>query len=299
MKRQNFCVVFHPSHMSERFFARYASIIVHNRCSVSKGVITTRLKQLLELLLEREGSGLDSVRQQYSADLCTAVSGIKDPECFICIQTGVSMDTQSPEDFKNALENCLPAAAAAVGNVSLLQTLTWLYDAKTMLGGSHRNLPRAFNVAVASDQTEVVTRMLENPRGRKTWDRVSVRSHLVQALQIAVGTFNQTMGNIILDYLFVNDARRPTLGQLKNIVRDCMIYGNVDLLEQILEGRKILYPEFEQYEAQNGLAISAREMEVLYYRGSRSGILDILGIGFMCFDEMGRHLPLDRTMYYD
>jgi hypothetical protein len=291
--RQELSDVHNPYCRSERFFARYAGIIMHRRFSVSNDVATTRLKQLLELLLEREGSGLDTVREQYSADLCKAISGDKQPEWFIRMQTGVKTCGTWSNLSSAALEGYLPAAAAAVGNISLLQKRVSSYDANNLLGGDSRVFPKALNAAVASNQTEMVTWMLGNVRGRDTED---VRYRVVEALQVATRSFHQDTSTVILGYL-AKDEWRPTLGNLKEVVQDCMIYGNVNLLEIILEGRKTLYPGFERLEAWNGLAISTQEMEVLYFRGSRGGLLDILGKNPINPDEMGEYVPLDRATY--
>jgi hypothetical protein len=78
-----------------------------------------------------------------------------------------------------------------------------------------------------------------------------------------------------------------------------MIYGNDDLCGQILEYRKRMYPDYEQLEAQNGLAISTQEIQILFFRGPNTGLMNILREGTIGPDEMGQHLPLDRAVYYD
>ena len=291
--RQELSGVYNSSRSSGHFFARYAGIIMHSRFSASTDVATKRVKQLLELLLKWEGSGLETVRAKYSADLCKAISGIKDPEYFIRIQSDIKI-SESARKFINAdLEKCLLASAAAVGNFSLEQKFASSYGAKILLGGVHRSFPGALCAAVASNQTAMVTWLMGTVRAEETGD---VRHQLVEALQIAVRTFNQNTGNIILSCLS-NEEWRPTLGDLKDIVRDCMIYGNIGLLEQILVSRKTLFPGFERLEAWNGLAMSAKEMEFLYLRGLRGGILDILGKKSVGLEGMGEHLPLDQATY--
>jgi hypothetical protein len=119
IKRQNLRDVFRGE-SCERFFARYAGIVVHSRLSVAKDPQATILKRLLELLLENEKSGLEPVRKRYTTDLCKAVSGILYPNGFIRIQADVLEDYELPIDWTVTVKESLPAAAAAVGNINLL-----------------------------------------------------------------------------------------------------------------------------------------------------------------------------------
>ena len=115
----------------------------------------------MERLLVLEGSGLDSVRLQYTADICNAMTG------FIYLKTLIWYMKDPSRTWDGisggTVQSCLPAAASAVGNVNLFRGLTSrvakTFDANSWL------YPRALSAAVATDQTEMVTWLLQQLRG--------------------------------------------------------------------------------------------------------------------------------------
>jgi hypothetical protein len=121
---------------------------------------------------------------------------------------------------------------------------------------------------------------------------------LSSSLLVAVRTHQTSIGHLILDCLFEN------LGlylreEIRWAVAECLYEGTIgsDLFTRVFEYRKVQDMEYIRMEAENGLAISTREMDMLFRYGTCYVFQELIERGIIQPNNMGRHLPLDRAVH--
>jgi hypothetical protein len=274
-----------------RFFTAHGGIIMHSRLNTRAGTPMKFVKDIVEELVSLERSDPESVHEQYTMDVCNAFTGLIHSKHLRRILMGEKDKAFEDQDFKSYL----PAAAAAVGNVNLLQNLAPEVADKFEL--EEWFIPNILSAAVAKNKPEVVEWMLQEMRTAGTKVRRYIESTVGKALQIAVRKNHKEVGNLILDFLSVELQIRPGDHRMQCVVSDCMTYGNVDLLDRILSYRTNHAPEFTQMAFENGLPMWAEEVDILFRKGSRSGLSTLLRNGTIDPNHIGRYLPLDRAVH--
>jgi len=176
--------------------------------------VTRLAKDLIERLVALESSGLASVGLQYTTNICNAVIGVADISRLRNHLEGPS--THSDEIHEEDLKRSMPAAAAAVGNIRILGTLTSTVE--EMLRPSQNVFPNALSAAVASDQREVVTWILQAlPRHGLSAARAE-QHEIGAALQVAVRKHRTSIGDTLLDYLISEPELYPGDASMEQLV---------------------------------------------------------------------------------
>jgi hypothetical protein len=276
-----------------RFFTAHGGIIMYSRLNTKTGTPMKFVRDVVEKLVFLERSDPESVQERYTMDVCNAFTGLIHSKQLRRILMGGKDEAFEDQDFKSYL----PAAAAAVGNINLLQKLAPEVADKFEI--EEWFTPDILSAAVANNKLEVVEWMLQEMRTART--KLGVRRHneitIGKALQIAVRKNHKEVGNMILDFLSAEPQIRPGDHRMQCVVSDCMTYGNVDLLDRILSYRKNRAPEFTQMAFENGLPMWAKEVDILFRKGTRSGLSTLLRNGTIDPNRIGRHLPLDRAVH--
>jgi hypothetical protein len=140
-----------------RAFTQFGGASLHRRFATSKNDVTIFLKNLMDALVFLDNSKSATARQRYTYDLCHAVAGIT-------YSRPVVFYMALPDSYSGGnwpFQGAIVAAAAAVGNIDLLQILTSSW--KDLSKRDVLFLPNALCAAVASNQVEAVQWMLRYP----------------------------------------------------------------------------------------------------------------------------------------
>ncbi|KAF9701493.1 hypothetical protein EKO04_000519 [Ascochyta lentis] len=170
------------------------------------------------------------LRSQYTQYICVALASVEYKYMRRLIVGSIVPDTQSRQDLQ-------AVAAAAVGNVQILLNNTTKTD--DMLERPREYIPSALCAAVAADQTDVVNVILKwvlatvrGPWDTGNWkDMRAAASGLLEALQVAVHTRKDTVGNTILQVLIRNRALGESLRRSAglSLMEDCAEHGNFQI----------------------------------------------------------------------
>ena len=275
MKRQDLVRVFggfEDSIDRDRFFVHYGSTILLNRFSSPLLGIAIFIRQLVAALLKHENSGSEALQQQYTQGVCDAFSGLISCPMSITDQIEVS----NIGIFETYVPKALPAAAAAVGNVDLLQTLvTYPYE---MFVGFRDIFPSPLKAAVANNQKETMEFILEYTKNEKA------RRPKEYALRVAVRNHRNEIRATILDSLSTEHVPEdyrfdPEFDSIR-VIRECFVYDNHDLLLRLLELRSMRKGAYDIPLRQHGLTMAQKEAEYLFAKGSRSGLIKMFETHF-------------------
>jgi hypothetical protein len=132
----------------------------------------------------------------------------------------------------------MPAVAAALGDSKMLQKhVTSHFD---LLRNKFELFPNALDAAVASGKTQALSSILRylkhHVKGKPlapTWKEMRTAARGIgHALRTAIRLHRTQAGMMIFGFLAVNDDYRSSIGFSfeDNLVKDCMRYGNVDLM---------------------------------------------------------------------
>ncbi|KAF2026835.1 hypothetical protein EK21DRAFT_115456 [Setomelanomma holmii] len=253
-------------HDYTRFFILYGGAIIRRCIDTSNNRLIQLVKNLVESLLELEGSGSAIVRVKYTTDVCNALPGkLRLKRIISELESTVS---SCEARASRAMEELLPAAACAVGNINLLQSLD--LDILDTFGVADWYFPDAMSAAAAAGQVAVVRwtiqclRSSERPTG--DW---AVKNALGEALQVAARTHRTEIGKILLDSLNEKSTFSVSLGDVDRAIEDCIIYGS---------------PEFF-------------DVGLLFQDGHRRTLETLLRAGTINPNQLGIHHPLDHVMY--
>jgi hypothetical protein len=271
----------------------YGSAIFQRRISTSSCRSIVAVRNLIDELLRLEGSGSDAIRKQFTADICNALPGLLHVKSLLRILKEPLATSPEPEPRPSRV--ALVAAAAATGRVELAK-LNVLSSGNFLMSNS-MNFPCALHAAVANGQAATVIWILDHIRDLYMTPENYSTVELGEALQVAVRTFNKEIGGVILDFLFTEQELLGYYVEVEGAVVDCIIHGSMDLFPRILEYRTAMWSPLPHPQIQYELAMSELEIDILFRRGSRKGLIALIQNRILNPNKLGSHLPLDRALH--
>lgn len=120
---------------------------------------------------------------------------------------------------------------------------------------------------------------------------------LAAAIKVAIRKHNISISSMLLDTLEEHSELYPDRIDMSEIVTDCMVFGNAELLVRILAFRATCKPTYARMARSNGLAISNGELESLFRYVRHSIFEALVKNGTINPNLFGVFLPLERALF--
>lgn len=226
----------------KRLFIQYGAVILRSRLaglSAFSSPVALWAKELVEILVDMEGSGAEAVRDAYAADICASIAVNLRERAYDAIVLDSNWvgryDSQKLEFDKSAehFPHLLPAAAAAVGNVELFQaTIAPAFDP---LEAAYP-FKSALTAAAATGKTKVMEKVFGQLSVALDADATSgnlrvttkVAAPLYDALRACIHASRPAAAEAIYDFLLRTQNQcldKYIASRKEKLMRLCIEYG--------------------------------------------------------------------------
>ncbi|KAF2877129.1 hypothetical protein BDV95DRAFT_139136 [Massariosphaeria phaeospora] len=308
------------SDRTEALFLRHGGAILRSRVlqthrHASNMAVFTR--RLIDAIVSLEGSGLASLRQQYTADICNALACVRNYRLYAHVwQPEIPMEQVAQDRL---ISEGLPAAAAAIGNIELFTKLQPAGVTLSILTWNHVFLPNALFAAVGSGKSSMVRFLLDHVsriirKDSKTGKWLSL-DELAECLEndilVAIRSHHNDLGVMMFDFLLEQKKKVDAhIGSLVDgVVRECIRFGNPEFCCTVLKyrGSKVSRssPVITSSSSSDSKEAVKERKEVktwpggqyLFRYGDGSVLRALIQQGFIDPNHSHVSTPLDLTLY--